>query len=507
MQFTRRGLLAGASAACVAGAMGRSAPALAAGGLLDRRVPGAARDYRILEIFFSGALSHRETFWVERPDEAPVIRGLGSLNPQLHSIVNPSGAPGSWTQWLASLGDYQSSDYRVGTTTNSDIHLGPGCKPLVDPLSGGDRLIDRLRVVAVGHDAPVHEVAQAYLTQGIYDGSSASRISAAGAAITRHSSLPSYVFFHNGLSDARSTAQSARAFGRHEAYNSPIAIPYDDPSFVAALAGARVADRDALSRYYSDEYEAGFTFAHPSAAGLRARSTALDRYLDSIGAAYDGPALAAALGNLSTSTSETLWDNGVRRALRTAISLIDSGQSAHCMVCDAGVTGPNNGFSFYDQHNVSNALTHSAQVTANLLNVMRTLREEIEAGTLNLDDTLVVFNTEFGRAFGPNDPGSNHCPEGFAVALLGGPIATGGVVGRLPFTGADDSDSREANPPALARRSSTSARIEPTDLRAAIYQAAGIHPFQADVYEVHESTSSETVPDDAADDLATTLFA
>jgi hypothetical protein len=77
----------------------------------------------------------------------------------------------------------------------------------------------------------------------------------------------------------------------------------------------------------------------------------------------------------------------------------------------------------------------------------------------------------------------------------------------LPFTGADDSDSREANPPALARRSSTSARIEPTDLRAAIYQAAGIHPFQADVYEVHESTSSETVPDDAADDLATTLFA
>ncbi len=507
MRLTRRGLLASASAGLFAGALGKPARALAANGLTDRLVPGAAGSFNVLEIFFSGALSHRETFWVEQPDELPVERGLSSLNPLTHATTKPPGAPADWTAWLAAQNAYLNSDYKVGSTTDGDIHLGPGFKPIVDPLSSGLRLRDRLRVVALTHDAPVHPVAQGYATQGIYDGSSATKVSGAGAAFMRHTGRQSYVFFHNGMIDSRETARVATVSGRHGAYNAPIAIPFDDPGLVSALGTARDPARDDLNAFYSDQYEGGLTFQHATASGVRARSSALDRYLDSIGAAYDGPALAAALGELSVSSGSSLWDNGTRRAIKASVALLAAGQSAYCMVCDPGVTGAPTPFAYYDQHGISNATEHSASVTANVLNVMRTLREEVEAGRLDLDNTLVVFNTEFGRAFSASDTGSDHCPAGFAVALLGGPIAQGdgGVVGRLPFTSADDGAAREAGAPATAARTGGGQGHNPTDLRAAIYQAGGVHPFQSDVFDVGESTASGT-PGDAADDLATTLF-
>jgi uncharacterized protein (DUF1501 family) len=42
-----------------------------------------------------------------------------------------------------------------------------------------------------------------------------------------------------------------------------------------------------------------------------------------------------------------------------------------------------------------------------------------------LDDTLVVFGTEFGRSPGAQDSGRDHHPEGFCAWLAGGGIKGG----------------------------------------------------------------------------------
>lgn len=504
MTASRRGFLSGAASALALAATTR---AVAAGGLTDRTVPGTGTNFKILEIFFAGGLSHRETWWVERPDERPVVRRLDALNPVTNPILRPVGAPADWTAWLPTMGAYTAAAHQVGTAGSRAIHLGPAGSPLV----AGSSLLPRLRVVATGHDRAVHEIGQAYMLQGQPSSTARGRASGAGAAIARHSGLPSFVFYNSGMADSRSSAFAAAEFGEHGAENEPRLIPYDNPDIVALLGGARDPARDALSELYDADYVSGLTFRNPAAPafGLRARSMALDRYLASIGAAFNGPALAAALGQLSATTGNTLWDNGTRRAIKASVELLAAGLSRYCCVTDAAVVGDDfGGFSNYDSHNVVSFDDHAAYTTGNVLNVLRTLREEIDAGRLDLSDTLVVFNSEFGRSFW-EATGSHHCWRGFAVALLGGPIppGAGGVVGDLPFTPGDDGESRETENPCDATGGLYDGPVTGTDLRAAVLQAAGIHPLQVGVFEQSETNTDPSLSRDAAADaLAAHLF-
>jgi hypothetical protein len=379
MNTSRRNFLRGATGALALGAAGT---ARAAGGLIDRPVPGTTTPYKVLEIFFAGGLSHRETLWVERPA--------------------PAGAPADWLGWLPARGAHEGTSYKLGRAGGRDIHLGPCAEPLVRPLAAGGRLKDRLRVIATGHEINGHPPAQDLMQQGAPSSTSRDRASGVGAAIARHTSLPSYVFYNSRLTDPAVSAQSAAASGRHGEHNSPRLIPYDNPEIVSLLGAPRDPERDALGSYYGRHYESGLTFA----SGQRARSVSLDRYLRSRQLALAGPEFALALSALTASSGETLWDNGTRRALLTSISLLDAGLSSYCGVMDGGVVGDDSTFSQYDSHDIP--LDQLAAVTtANVLNVLRTLREAVDAGTLDLDTTLVVLNTEFGRSFSQG-VGSHH---------------------------------------------------------------------------------------------------
>jgi hypothetical protein len=319
----------------------------------------------------------------------------------------------------------------------------------------------------------------------------------------RQTALPSFVFLHTGNGLSKSVAEAAMATGFHGSVNAPYLVPFDNPELVDLLAAPRVPERDTLSKLYIDRYEEGLTFDDPAGGG-RARSVALDRYLASIGGAFDGATLAAALGQLSASSLDVIWDNGTRRAIRAATSLLAADLSAYCCVCDPGLG------KGYDLHsgNVNGNTEHAEHNTANVLNVLRTLREEVDAGVLDLDGTLVVLSTEFGRQY-TNSDGSEHCPKGFAVALLGGPIAagSGGVVGDLEFTAADDASANELGDPAMATGGLDGTSVGPTDLRAAILLAAGIHPFQNHVFQRSEAHVDQAWSDDqAADQLAAHIF-
>lgn len=498
MKLTRRRLLGGTIASTTLAAAGGPLVSWAANGLTERSVPGTGAPFRVLEIFLAGGLSHRETLWVEQPDEAPVQRRLAALNPSTNPILAAPGAPSDWTRWLTGPGAYQGAGYRVGRSASGDVHLGPCGEPLVRQLSNGSRLIDRLRVIAAGHDLEPHEEAQELMMQGAPAITDGSRASGVGAAIGRQTGLPSYVFYTQRLADVAGSALYAAASGAHGIEWAPVLIPYDDPTFVANLQAPRVPSRDALTSYYADEYRKRLVFQ----SGPRARSRGFDRYVDSLAGAHNSPAFANALSQLTTSTGSTLWDNGTRRALKASIEVMNAGLSRYCCVVDGGYVGNDfGGFSSYDAHAAASLDVHAATNTGNLLNVLRTVHEEVDAGRLDLNNTLVVFSTEFGRTF--SSAGSDHGYRGFSVAMLGGPIppGAGDVVGDLPFTSADDGLAVERANPALANGAVDPSRpISATDLRAGVLLAAGIHPFQADVYKVSEAHVPLSLSRDAAAD-------
>ena len=90
---------------------------------------------------------------------------------------------------------------------------------------------------------------------------------------------------------------------------------------------------------------------------------------------------------------------------------------------------------------------------------------EGDPNKIDLDETMIVINTEFGRT--PHRQGMdglNHWPQGYVTVLMGGPVdaAAQGVSGSIdPAT-------------ASADRFTT-----PAELRASLLDALGIYPFDA----------------------------
>jgi uncharacterized protein (DUF1501 family) len=142
------------------------------------------------------------------------------------------------------------------------------------------------------------------------------------------------------------------------------------------------------------------------------------------------------------------------------------------------MTAPGGGA--YDTHNS----VHSSVTATNLWNVLATLRQLIDAGTLDLNTTLIVLTTEFGRtpyrsAGGTANAGSNgrdHWPQGFVNVLIGGPIQSRHVLGRIldgDLTGGPTADNGIADPMDV---------YNATDVRAAALLAGGIDPFANGIF-------------------------
>ena len=96
-------------------------------------------------------------------------------------------------------------------------------------------------------------------------------------------------------------------------------------------------------------------------------------------------------------------------------------------------------------------------------------------GQVNLDETMIVINSEFGRSVGldPNG-GRDHWPSGYVATIIGGPVRSTGVGGALALDG---------RPPVISGRRAT---FTPTDLRGAVLLAAGIDPFASENFAVQE---------------------
>ena len=450
-------------------------------------------DLRILEVHLYGGMSMWETFYVRAPGATNRFRGFDAEVAALPF----AGCDAAFT-------DPAPSPF-ANDANGRPVHLGPATKPLWKP-----QILDKMRIVAMAHEFQPHEAAIPITMTGQRLGNP--KLAGLGAAIQHHhiardleAGPPpprpySYVLWPETFNFPNDNLQASAAIGLHPAYARPLVLKVGAglPVFLSSLTRSGIRnDRDALLKQYVDQYSAALrhpTMLSATPAG-RTRSKGFAAFessnamvfgaasLNSLLTAPGSPATLALPSDadcpnaFGASSFENMPGHGIKLA---AYLLAQTGANAPRYVCviDKGMVTASGGGA-YDTHGGSAI----ADLHVNLFNICKTLRDLIDAGTLNLANTMVVLTTEFGRTPARSGTGRDHWPEGFCQVLIGGPV-TRGVSGALldsNFAGVAAGDDGRADP---------AHHFNPPDLRAAILTACGIMPFENDAYAVPDISFS-----------------
>lgn len=447
------------------------------------------RDYKILEIFLTGGLSPWETFYVDDPG------------------TNESDDTSSPESWRGSFGFAAASACdrfpgggfsRAFPGDGSPVHFGFATRPLLDAPEGETPMWDRTRVVVVRHNQAPHEGGIPISLTGLRLGNP--RMAGLGVPIDRHIRagggddvadrvFPAAYFLEPGGTNAE--LDNAVSVGRHGPGYRPVRFPLAGAAeFRAALRRTTTGGGGSYDDLI-DAYRASFTDAL-SHVGRQLRSKGLDGYSSARSSLGIAPTLEEIIGDTLDTPAEALVRCGsneenypLEQALDLALNLLNrEGETQR-----AGYVGIAEKIDRYDGHR-DNAQTTIRSLEA-LLSLLQRRVFPGDAGgpTLNLDDTMVVLTSEFGRTpwwQGGLPNGRNHHPEGSLSVLIGGPIPAGGngYAGSMTSEGyaADDA-------------------FTPADVRAAVLMAAGIDPLETpDVFSISDLSrpANEEAEGDAA---------
>ncbi|MEM7765676.1 MAG: DUF1501 domain-containing protein [Pseudomonadota bacterium] len=434
--------------------------------------PGAIPSYKILEVFLYGGLSPWETFF-HRP-----------------GLVDPWYGQQSQIQGLS----WACAGAPSPTTEIQDIDGNVALGPLTKPIWG---LADRMRIVVMQHGLEPHEAAIPYAITGHVLGRS--NFSSLGAAMSHRFAGPgrttplAYSFLPNNLSFGSDNFQAIDAVGTHPGRHRPLRLnigPGGD-AFVAQLQrpGMSATNRDAVLDYYRAHYRDWLRLRGSTAPEFLSRSRGFSNYDASTSTLLNAAELNTLFGaggqvalNL-TQTNEcpdgSLIDNrnditGV--SMRAAAKLLTlpeaDGGARHVCVVDGGLRRP--GGAAYDTHSGNNV----EDTAVNLWSTLDALAAVVQTPgsatpdptKINLDDTLIVLKTEFGRT--PNTaPGRDHWPQGYTNILIGGPVNPGGgakVIGSMDASGIANADDF----------------YTPSEVQGALMIAGGLYPFEPENFGV-----------------------
>ena len=435
-------------------------------------------DYKILEVHLSGGLSHYETFYV-KTDRSDQWFGLSSSVAAIDWSKCGPGQPTSATE--------------VSSPISGPIALGPATKPLWP-------FMPQMRVVVMTHELAPHEVAIPWSTTGLRPGNPKS--SGLAAAVERRAQAIrprpqpySYVLMPANLGIDEDSFQGFHATGLHGGQFRPVLIRI--PTLATAPTGLDQAFLDALNRgpglqnnnqllsQYSAQYRD--RLRHRVAPGNASRSSEYSAYDTAIETLLRAPQLRMTLQSAIQTVSDPAScvdlattsgrGNLTSAALRTAARLLAldeaSGGARYVGVVDGGIRPTTGGG--YDVHGLAN---YPAMFT-NLWNTMSELASLLhrpapgvtpDPTKINLNDTIVYLNTEFGRTPGPGGGGArDHWPAGYVTVLIGGPVVSG-TAGALDNNGG----------PVITPATPGAMPVFPyasTDVHAALLLLAGIDPF------------------------------
>ena len=479
------GAVAGAGLAprTARGAWGE-APLGAAGDVLG---PGV-RAERCLELFLYGGVTAFESFYVAQDygradDPDPNLR-----NTQWHLFEDNHDRVYRELCGLGAGADEWLTPFAVDSNGVA-VDLGP----LVKPLWSRPDLLSRMRVVVMRHDIAPHEAAIPQAMSGLRLGNP--RLAGFGAHVQRYWQdheprvVPySYVFKPSIAADIYNP-RSAVAAGLHVGSARPLMLQTSENMDLTALLGRPVVGPDAakldpLLRLYAGEPST--RYVDGTGAPLRART--LGDFEHGIESLIGAPALVDLMPNdlFATELASTC---GMERADLSSMVLRAAAHLLRDPLSPARyVSAIDTGFSpfvdlGFDNHEeaVANQATNTTHALSALAAVINEPGED-DPTKIDLDDTLVIITTEFGRGPTrqvPESRGTNHWPDGYASVLLGGPVQ-GGLVGAI-------------GPDAVATD-----YIGPAELRAAALAAMGIYPFTRESFAVGDLPLSGAVTEAVA---------
>lgn len=471
------GLVGSASAAAIAGPyfMRRAHAQFGAfpGGAEAVTLPEGLRAKRVLEVFLYGGLSQWETLYFVRNYGTPTDPQYANQQYYTYAASN--------AQMLTRCGaaSFDTPRELGQDALGATVELGPFAERLWQRTD----VVDRMRVVVQKHTLEPHEAAVPLALTGRPVG----QPTAAGlgahvqrarldAGLTPDRASPhSYVFATGGVSSDNVAA--AAAAGMHPGGARPLLIKTDNAAGFTSLLGRSTvgsarAHHDALVDAYAQQYNGRLTW--PS--GQRVRSARTDdfevafgntRRVDAIAAVLTDGLFAPRSGTACQATrSRDIPLIGLSAAARLLTHKTEP--ASYVCVSDTGLYEASGGGG-YDTHteNARDTATNFDNMLASLLGIINAPGES-DPDKINLDDTLIILNTEFGRTpRAQGATGRNHHPYGYVTAFIGGPT-TKGVSGAIGPSGVAEMYA------------------SPAQNRIAALLALGIWPFSQEAFAVSD---------------------
>ena len=505
--------VAGATTAAV-GLSSRSAHAAVWGDIPPSIWP-TPPDLKVLEIHLLGGVAPFESFYF-RPPLGIRTRGFDS---EITGLTWNGTCPNT------PVGLETQLPFFANDSNGKEVRLGPFAKPLWRA-----DIRDRMRIVILSHNLLPHEAAIPFALTGLRLGNP--NQASLGAAIAhRYNALdiaagpPRPLPYAYGLIADTAALNSLLvanmgAGGRHPGAARPLVLKIGPgfATFITQLGRSNMtANKDALLDQYRGHYRDWLRWM---GSGPPTRSNAFRDYDTSVSTLLNAASLSTFLGTVPTTIPTDqecareplqafdLQSNPTKTALQAAVFLLTrpaADRARYVCVVDSGIE-PRFGLP-YDVHNAG----HPGDTGSNLRNVFQNLADLIndpaappDPNKLNLSDTLIIINTEFGRTpfkslGGIPDPvnsmGRDHWPQAYVNVLIGGPITTRGVVGSIN-DGADDLGVADIS-------------YAPTDVRAAALVAAGINPFESENYAIGQLSApfgSALTHEEGMEGLRTTIL-
>ena len=444
MKTTRRGFLKGLAATGTIA--GLTVPRAAQATLTSAEIN--CEDYKILEIFLQTGVSHRDSLWIEDPnvctwEQAPTT---ASIDASLVGVGNTLVATA------------------VG---GQDIYMGP----CIDPINGTD-LLDRMRVVTLQHTLTPHGPATAYGLTGINLGRPAFAGLGARVEAMHGNGVDPVSYVIDANNNIAAYVGYALATGQLGIINQPFLIPFGNMSFVSNLNRSSFANTETLFDYYRDLYDERLTHSGPG----RVRSAHFDIYSSSVTKMQNSSSVQTLLSSFTFGGADSSYeDNRMTRAVPLAVHLLNNGARHICLLARRG-------YQTFDTHTTATYAEHATFVNGNLWGLFKALNDEL--ANIDLDNTLIVIHTEFGRG-GPESDGDGtyHWPYGYPALLIGGPVDTAS-----PTIAGDITYGTSVQGNATVGFTGATQSWNPADLMAGLTLAAGIDPFQPDLFQVADTT-------------------
>jgi hypothetical protein len=440
----------------------------------DLLLPESRRAKSVLEVFLYGGLSAWESFYAV--EEYGRKNDPKYPNTQLYTFYDPDDPDGSPTARAVARCGYHGPLLSPFATDALGMAVKLG--PFAAPLRARPDVLDRTRVVVTRHRLEPHEAAIPLGLCGKTLGSPS--LTSLGAHVQRWAldratsrKAPYSYVFSGGNSFVSDNLRAASATGLHPGSARPLFIKLDQAGRLSQLlARGGVGDaalHDALVDAYAGAYGRRLRFG---ADGPSLRAPKYDELRQSIVSVENSEAVRGVLdASLFQPVVSTVCANENVNTPRMGVALArhllrhPEERAAYCCVIDEGLVTADGGGG-YDTHGEA-PYTQSTNLKNLLESLLASVRDPSapspdDASKIDLDETLIILNMEFGRSPGPQSGlGRNHWPYGYVTVYLGGPVRPGerAVFGAI-------------GPDGYARTYAT-----PSEHRIAALLALGIWPF------------------------------